>query len=197
MRTISAKNIIRNRANIELEQLGSFWNESYDPTIVDLGANVGHYTLAFISKFPKSKIYCYEPHPYNIKHFKKFVKSDNVVLYEYGLYNETKKISIGLPENGKNNNGCYSIKHNHDSIEVQLKNANDESVRPHIVKIDVEGAEPEILECSDFFKDTKIILIEMLYKDDMEINQIISERLQSLGFTYKLNTTKNNQLWLR
>jgi FkbM family methyltransferase len=196
MHTLKNKAIFKQKAYSEISKIKPFWNESYIPIIADLGANIGYYTEVFLGHFKKSEVHSYEPHPNNIEHLKK-IKSDRVFIHEYGLYNTTLKVNIGLPINEIGNNGMFSIHHLENNIEVQFKNANEELIRPHIVKIDVEGAEPEILECSDFFKKTKMILIEMLHMDSMNINDIISERLTSLGFTYRLNTTKNNQLWLK
>jgi|14_taG_2_1085336.scaffolds.fasta_scaffold00062_30 FkbM family methyltransferase len=197
MKTVNNRAALKNKADGEIKKLKEFWISSEIPLICDLGSNIGYYTESFINHFSESTIHAYEPHPYNIEKFKTFVKSDKVILHEYGLFNKDTELIIGLPNHAKDNNGCYSIKHTHNGIKVKLRKADKQEIRPDIVKIDVEGAEPQILECAEFFKNTKLILIEMLYKDDMNINEEISERLLELGYTYKLNTSKNNQLWLK
>ena len=49
------------------------WNISkpIDPKVIfDLGAHIGATALYFCIKYPNSKVYCFEPIPENIQHFK-------------------------------------------------------------------------------------------------------------------------------
>ena len=82
-------------------------------------------------------------------------------------------------------------------FEVDLKNANGEEIRPDIVKIDVEGSEPQVLSCTEFFENTKLILIEIVIDDNFGSNDDVVSKLKSMGFTHIKNTSKNNQLWSR
>ena len=196
MDTVKMKSTLKEKAQNEIIKLKSFWKEDYSPLIADIGANIGYYTSVLLSEFPDSKVHSYEPHPYNLGYLTK-QKSDRLTIHQYGLFNKTTKLSIGLPENRLTNNGMFSIHHSANSIEVDLKNANDEEIRPNIVKIDVEVAEPQILECTLFFEKTKIILIEIIKQDSLGINNTIIDRLNSIGFKYESNLSKNNQLWLK
>lgn len=196
MKTVNNRKVLKDKANREIKELKKFWNESYPPIIADIGGNIGYYSEVLLSTFDKSQVHSYEPHPYNLNHLNK-INSDRLTIHNYGLFNETKRLEIGLPAHRTDNNGLFSIHYTTNAVEVDLKNANDEIIRPHIVKIDVEGSEPQILECSEFFSKTKIILIEIVHQDDFNMNIRVSAMLKSMGFKYKTNTSKNNELWLR
>jgi 2-O-methyltransferase len=51
-----------------------------DPTILEIGCNNGSDTLSFLRVMPQAKIYCFEPDPRAIAHFKKHLDPfrDNV-----------------------------------------------------------------------------------------------------------------------
>ena len=196
MKTVNNRKALKDRAHREISELIKFWNEPYSPIIADIGGNIGYYSEVLLSIFNKSEVHSYEPHPYNLNHLTK-INSDRLTVHNYGLFNKTTRLKIGLPEQRTDNNGLFSIHYNTNAVEVDLKNANDETIRPHIVKIDVEGSEPQILECSEFFSKTKIILIEIVHQDDFNMNSRVNAMLKSMGFKYKINTSKNNELWLR
>jgi len=196
METVRKRKELKDRAYREVGKLKEFWNEAYPPLIADIGGNIGYYSEVFLSIFSKSEVHSYEPHPYNLNYLTK-IDSNRLTVHKYGLFNETTNLRIGLPAHRTNNNGLFSIHYKTDSVEVDLKNANDEVIRPHIVKIDVEGSEPQILECTEFFSQTKVLMIEMVHQDNFNINDRISTMLTSIGFKYKTNIGKNNKVWLR
>jgi len=53
-----------------------------DPTILEIGANVGQTTEDMLREMPRSRIYCFEPEPRAIKKFKERISSPNVSLFE-------------------------------------------------------------------------------------------------------------------
>lgn len=196
METVKSYNLLKAKAIKEVKALEAYWEGSKPPIIADIGANIGYYTKAFLEVFTTSLVHSYEVHPSNLEYLNK-ITSDRVTIHPYGLFNETKQINVGLPVDRLEGNGCYSIYHSAESIEVEVKNANDELIRPEIVKLDVEGSEPQILQCKDFLSNTVLILVEVLVKDDLKVNSLIIEKLQELKFKYVENTSKNNQLWRR
>lgn len=194
METVKKYNLLKAKAVKEVKILKDYWQSNVPPIIADIGGNVGYYTEAFLEVFTRSMIHSYEIHPANLKHLYK-ITSDRASIHPYGLFNESKQVSVGLPSDRLEGNGCYSIYRSAKSTFVEVRNANDELIRPEIVKLDVEGSEPQILECRDFFSNTVLILVEILAKDDLEMNSLIIDRLQELKFEYVKNTSKNNQLW--
>jgi FkbM family methyltransferase len=167
-----------------------------NPVIADIGANIGYFCESFLEVYPECELHAYEPHPDNLEELKT-LHSSNLVIHEYGLFDYDGEFSIGMRPDGRSNNGTYSIFNTQNVINVPFKNANNEAIRPHIVKMDVEGAEANILQCEDFFSRTQAILVELIYTDEFGMNKTTEERLQKLGFQYKVHLGKNDQLWLR
>lgn len=169
----------------------------FTPVIIaDIGANVGHYAYEFLSSFPEAEIHSYEPHPDNLLYLNE-LKDDRLHIHEYGLFLEDRKASIGMRNDGKHNNGTYSIHLDSNATEVTLKNANNEIIRPDFVKMDIEGSEYYVLQCNDFFSQTKAILIELVYLDNFGQNDSIRLRLNEMGFKFSEKISKNDELWIK
>lgn len=195
METVSKRGALKSKALKEIKQVKEVWGDSI-PLIADIGANIGYYSEAFYEVFDGSIIHSYEPHPYNLGYLRD-VQRDGIFIHEYGLFDEDTTLMIGVPSSRPNNNGLFSIHHTTNGVEVDLKAANKEEIRPDIVKIDVEGAESQVLSCTDFFENTKLILIEIVVDDNFNNNDDVVSKLKSMGFTHIKNTSKNNQLWSR
>lgn len=116
-------------------------------TILDLGANVGAFSLWAAHRWPGSIIHAYEPHPGNFD-----MLSENVYgyrgihLHRFGVGDK----GIRVLHNGKNNAGEASF---HASCGGAADTGQHvEVVSPlslplaHILKVDTEGCEIEILE---------------------------------------------------
>ena len=169
----------------------------FDPEcIVDLGANIGYYSEVFLDHFPNAQVHAYEPHPDNLSLLYK-IKNDRLKIYSYGISNRNFKTKIGMRDDGKDNNGTYGIYGTVNSTEVEFRDGNEETVSPDFAKIDVEGSELDILTCENFFKKTKALLIEMVYRDDFNHNELIKKRLLDLNFKFSKQVDKNDQLWVR
>lgn len=164
--------------------------------IADIGANVGHYATALLNAYPSASVHSYEPHPDNLNELYK-IKNNRLHIYDYGLFNTGSNMNIGMREDGRNNNGTYGIYTTENSTTVQFKNANNELIRPDFIKMDVEGSELYILQCEDFFKNTKAILIELVYMDNFKQNSNVRAQLQKLGFEFLTNISKNDELWTK
>jgi FkbM family methyltransferase len=118
-------------------------------TVLDLGANIGYYTLIFAKLVGKSgKVYAFEPDPNNFALLKKNVKINgynNVVLINKAVSNKTEKLKLYLCED---NNGDHRIYDSHDGrkcIEIEsVKLDNyfkDYNGKVDFIKIDIQGAE--------------------------------------------------------
>lgn len=193
--TIELKKQLISQINNQVEVIKNYL--SFTPLIIaDIGANVGYYSTAFLNAYPSSSVHSYEPHPDNLNELSK-IENNRLHIYPYGLFNTDSTMDIGMREDGKNNNGTYGIYTTDNSTNVQFKNANSELIRPDFVKIDVEGSELYILQCEDFFKNTKGILIELVYMDNFKQNSNIRKQLQKLGFELLTTVSKNDELWTR
>lgn len=65
-----------------------------DPLILEIGANVGQTTEAFLQEMPDARIFCFEPDPRAISGFKDRIKSPNVTLLEYAVGNDNGVVTF-------------------------------------------------------------------------------------------------------
>jgi len=131
------------------------------PSVLDLGANVGAFAYWALVRWPDSTVTCYEPLPSNFK-----LLSEN--LQVAGARCILNNCAVGKQDEafrklylGKHNCGEGSFFQGHEqqseSVDVQVVAAS--SIEYHdVVKIDVEGAEIEIIENLTF--DPCVYLIE-------------------------------------
>jgi FkbM family methyltransferase len=150
-------------------------------TIIDIGANHGLATIILAKQNPESIIYSFEPNIYVFKWLEQNVKDNN--LTNVKIYNKAihsfKKLKIvmhpncsGLSimaDNSEKLNSFYNDKHidvygyaevkeleiETESIDEFLNSENIKNI--HLLKIDCEGSEFDILTTSNLiFKDVKI-----------------------------------------
>ncbi len=128
--------------------VGGEYDIAYDnpsPVILDIGANVGSFAAWASMRWPSSFIHCYEPIPDNFAFLQENLEliADRVSL---------NNVAIGLPHDemylGKNNCGECSFypgpEQTDETIQVVVKSP---EILPQadLLKLDVEGAEVEIL----------------------------------------------------
>lgn len=118
-----------------------------DPVILDIGANVGGFTVWALDRWPKSKVFCYEPIEANFEMLAENTKHEG---------GRVKAFNLGVGEPGErgmfygaNNCGEASLfqrGQQQDVGEIVTVIDPKELPKADIVKIDTEGAEIEILE---------------------------------------------------
>lgn len=121
--------------------------QNSNPIILDIGGNIGGFSLWADKRWANSKIYSYEPIKDNFNLLKENTKDmDNIVISNVaiGSKEETRRMYYGAHNVGE----CSFI-----NGAEQTEDGEDVSVMPanllpdaNIVKIDTEGAEIEILE---------------------------------------------------
>lgn len=128
--------------------------------IIDIGANIGYFSLSFLSRYPEAKIYAYEPHPYCFEQLKKYreefpqfdlqiykkavgEKAGNLVLYASKLDGFATMSSIFEGDNKKERFEIESITLEHIIEDKGLDHID-------LIKLDCEGSEyPIIYSASD------------------------------------------------
>jgi FkbM family methyltransferase len=130
------------------------------PVILDIGANVGSFAAWALKRWPGCRIHCYEPLPENFA-----LLTRNLAQFA-GASVSLNNFAIGDPGLtrlylGRNNCGeasFYDIgEQTAASIEVETR-APDVLPRAHIVKIDTEGSEIDILSRMASFDFDAIML---------------------------------------
>ena len=160
-----------------------------DSVFLDIGANVGVYTIALADFF--KTILAFEPYPTTSKILSLNIEINNVknvTILNYGL--SDKNYSANLYEGSPNNLGASSLKRGKNSTKrhvVVLRHAasaiSEVTNSPiGFIKIDVEGHEIEVINGlrEVISKQLPIIAFEA---NDKEHNQEIMEILTDIGYT--------------
>ena len=121
-----------------------------DSVAIDIGANIGYYTLMFSKSVGGSgKVYSIEPSPKTLKKLRDNLalnQSDNVVVMPYGISDKAERREFVL--DGSNLGASHFGQPSDNGLElVRLRSiieATDLS-RVSIVKVDVEGFEVPVL----------------------------------------------------
>jgi FkbM family methyltransferase len=134
-------------------------------TIVDAGANCGMATLYFANRYPNAKIIAVEPVASNYAALVKNVSAyPNVVPVHAALWNKDGKISLcstGLDDDWwafktyeGGDNQVRSI-----TMRTLMTETGIDSI--DLLKMDVEGAEVEAFEQSDWMSGVQVVVIEL------------------------------------
>lgn len=127
--------------------------------IFDVGAAVGDKTVTFLKSFPDATVYCFEPQKESAERLKRRTKrwQKRVKLFEIGLWREegVKEMQV-LPYRDASSfirlpRQVFDQIPNIASRDINLKTmdgfvAEQKIEKIDLVKIDVEGAEKEVLE---------------------------------------------------
>lgn len=162
--------------------------------VVDVGANVGIFSIAARVNFPEAEIHAYEPNPDNLPHLKSQAESLGLSVYEEAVsfkdgscglvssYRHDTSARMALGEGEIKVSGLSTILDRFSSRSVDL------------LKLDCEGSEFQILRDSENLQYFKYVtleyhiskkrelstLIDLLKKADFEILSL-EERNEALG----------------
>lgn len=117
--------------------------------VLDLGANIGYYTLIFAKLVGKrGKVFAFEPDPTNFSLLKKNVEMNgykNVELVQKAVSNKTGKIKLYLCEDNKGDHRIYNSHDGRQSIEIEAIRLDDYFKNYNgavdFIKMDIQGAE--------------------------------------------------------
>ena len=79
---------------VYLKNLPETLKSMKDPVVIDVGANVGFFSLFALLQFPKARIYSFEPMPFNYKVLKEY--HEGIGEERWNIYNE----AIAADESG-------------------------------------------------------------------------------------------------
>ncbi len=122
--------------------------------VLDLGANIGYYTLIMAKMVgKKGKIFAFEPEPNNFDLLKRNVLVNgyrNVQLVQKAVSNITGNANLYLSESDKGDNRIYDSKDCRSHVEIQVTRLDDYfenySEKISLIKIDTQGAEPGVID---------------------------------------------------
>ena len=127
-------------------------NVSRGDVVLDIGANIGYFTLLFASLVGKEgKVFSFEPEPSNFKILKKNVKTNdfqNVVFENVAVSDSMGTIELYLSEKAAGQHRIYKSKdvtENHIQVKAirldDFFNDNNLLEKISFIKIDAEGSE--------------------------------------------------------
>jgi FkbM family methyltransferase len=142
---------------------------------LDIGANIGWYSLIIAKFYKKLKVHSFEPIKKTYEFLLKNIKCNflsNVKAYNFGFYNKNKKITFYTYPEGTGNS---SIKNLSQRKSIQIAKCNvkvlddfitKKKIKVDFIKCDVEGAELFVFlgGKKTLLKDKPIVFCEMLRK---------------------------------
>lgn len=163
-----------------------FESDNPHPVIIDAGAHIGLATLYFKKQFPGAQITAIEPHPANVKLLEHNVfenRLDNVMIIEGALVGQTSTETVTLHVDADNEwlsttsvrPGAWTGDQSTQELKVQsFTLAEFLTVPVDLLKLDIEGAELEVLEsCQDHLYLVNHAFIEFHPHSGQSLDRII------------------------
>ena len=161
-----------------------------DTTIIDVGANIGIYSLYFSKKYPSCQVFSYEPVSSVFKSLKKSATINgltNLNPYLLAVGSECSETEIYAATEATYNKGLSSIMKNFDLNETYVKEkinviALDSHIKKYnrvsFIKIDVQGLEKNVLDgaLKVIKRDNPVIIFEhsdLYFKDPSQVRKQI------------------------
>lgn len=178
-----------------------------DAIFLDIGANVGFYSLMLSQFVPRGKVYAFEPVAANFSTLERNINANQlgnrIQVVRKGLWNLSTTLEFSLPDDEHNNLGSFSagrseLKKNKVNCEVITLDSfvdSEKLSRLDVMKMDIEGAEFFALKGAEqtLKKFQPIIQIELNRRACEAFDcslQDLEALLKSLNYTfYKVGHT--------
>lgn len=175
--------------------------------ILDIGANIGYYTILFSQLVGATgKVYAFEPDLNSYSILKRNIENNNctnVALFGYALGDSRGKVKLYLNEENRGDNRILKNEGNQnwEAIEVEMFRADeliDSKTRIDFIKIDIQGAELFAFQGMENIlnQNEKITIISEFWPKGMDDNgysaQVFLDYFKSRNFKiYEMNAKKN------
>ncbi len=147
-------------------------------TALDVGANIGLFSILLAKKNPSTTIYAYEPEKENFKLLVKNINAnrlDNIIPINKGISGKKGELKLYIHESL-----THSANNPTDTFELIDVEKFDDAVakiKPELIKMDIEGHEYEALLGQELVYMPKYFLIELHEVLPLEKQQTILEKL--------------------
>jgi FkbM family methyltransferase len=166
-----------------------FESKSNNPIIIDCGANIGLSVLYFNSILKNSRIIAFEADPSISSILNENLTNNNckaeIVQKAVWITNNEK---LSFSSSGADAGTLFSNNNTIDVISVRLKDVLESFNKIELLKIDIEGAEVEVIkDCQESLKHVDKVFIEYHSFSDskQELDEILSIMTRT-GFRYKV-----------
>jgi len=153
--------------------------------IVDAGAHIGLTARVFASRFPSASIYCLEVEERNAALASRNTRAyPNVHVLRAGLWSDTSTVAISNP-----NAATWSFRVHEASTGIPAFGVHDlmrkfDMPRIDLLKMDVEGAEVDVLETAPVWIDrVGVMVIELHDRHRQSCTAALDAAVASAGFT--------------
>lgn len=153
------------------------------PVVIDIGANIGAFSVYAAQRWPGATIHAYEPHPDHVALMKQNVAGLNVDVSEVAVTEPDKDGQTIKLFDGKHNPGERSIRQMGEQLETStdvLALSAGRLPPCDVLKIDTEGCEVEILEAYPWLHTIKALMLE--WHSAADYRKLV-EWLPKLGLT--------------
>ena len=138
-------------------------------TILDAGANIGMASIYFANRYPNARIVAVEAEQDNYQLLLRNVEPyKNITAVHAALWNCDGKIGVSLPDASTGSSGNWSFIVGDDFHEKNVRAVTITTLMREmniscfeLVKIDIEGAECEVFENTEWLAGTKCLMIEL------------------------------------
>jgi FkbM family methyltransferase len=169
---------------------------SPDDCVIDIGANMGWYSINIAKTYPLSKVHAFEPIPKTYSFLEQNIKLNqipNIVAHHFGLSNERKDLTFYFYPEGSGNASSANLSERTDAelVTCHVERLDDfvsaNKLHVDFIKCDVEGAELFAFQgaVETLQRDNPIVFTEMLRKWAAKFNyhpnEIIS-LFSSIGY---------------
>ena len=124
-------------------------------SFLDVGGNLGAHAICFLDDMQATNLAIFEPIPDLLQHLRqRFANRNNVTVYPYALSNRTGQASFyvkanALAESGLAQKGAYADGKNDNLMIISVSVLKLDDIKlgflPDFIKIDIEGAEIDML----------------------------------------------------
>ncbi len=174
-----------------------FSSHSRQPIIYDCGANIGTSVLYFKRMFPEAKVKAFEADPKILKILEQNISANKITNIE--TIGKAVWINDGGVEfslEGADGSSIFGKKNKVKIASIRLKNFLDNEDRIDLLKMDIEGAEVEVIrDCNSSLKKAQHIFIEYhsFANDDQKLNELL-QTLSHNGFRYFIKQEADRKL---
>ena len=179
---------------IFVEEYYRFETSSKVPVIYDCGANVGTSCAFFKLIYPQSRILAFEPSPKITNYLLRNIKNnslENIEVIEKAVWITNDEIELGLED--ADGSSIHLEKNKTKVKSVRLKDYLEKEEVVDMLKMDIEGAEIEVLkDCRESLSNVKNIFVEFhSYTNEPQRLSELIDVLESAGFRYFVMQPEN------
>ncbi len=150
-----------------------------NPTVVDVGANVGNYAASVKRHNPSASLYCFEPQPQNFEKLSRRFEGSDVRVFPFGMSDKEEELTLydwadenGTPFASLHRGVIEQLQHKRASasrIKVRALDAVAAELgirKIDLLKIDTEGHELSVMKGAEsLIRGQKVDVIQWEFND--------------------------------